>query len=288
MRKLTFIDKKNGNDTVFHKRVEILIDDDDNQNVVELRYDDIIKDDKLKDLTYFFDFSSYSDLYKLIKLYNYKFSKFDKDTKKLYLEEWNELNKREIDQYDYFIMKNIESITDSEFILDDTIFDVEDLDYDKLKTFKDIAKSFDTVKVIEYDKDDENNIINANTFLNSKNSTLNYVFDLSILNEVFIIHDKKLYVLNVPIGLEYRTLGITDNKNNYLVKYKDESINLKDKHLVLDIDKCIKSNVKITSEYIMSNTFMIVENFQIDTLNKYALQMKKIFDMDIILGIYDL
>ena len=288
MRKLTFIDKKNGNDIVFHKRVEILIDDDDSQNVVELRYDDIIKDDKLKDLTYFFDFSSYSDLYKLIKLYNYKFSKFDKDTKQLYLEECNELNKREIDQYDYFIMKNLESVTDSEFILDDTIFDIEDLDYDKLETFKDIAKSFDTVKVIEYDKDDENNIINANTFLNSKNSTLNYVFDLSILNEVFIINDKKLYVLNVPIGLEYRTLGITDNKNNYLVKYKDENVDLKGKQLVLDINKCIKSNVKITSEYIMSNTFMIVENFQIDTLNKYALQMKKIFDMDIILGIYDL
>ena len=288
MRKITFIDRKNGKDTLFHKRVELIINDDGGQNVIELRYDDIIKDDKLKDLTYFFDFSSYSDLYKIIKIYNYKFNKFDKETKQLYLEEYNELNKREIDQYDYFIMKNVESVTDENYIIDDLIFDIEDLDYDKLKMFKDIAKSFDSVKVIEYDKDDENNIINANTFLNSKNSTLNYVFDLSILNEVFIINDKKLYVLNVPIGLELETLGIIGNDNNYLVKYCDETKDLKGKNIVLDVNKCIKSNIKITSEYIMSNLFIIADKFNKEILNKYSNQMKKIFDMDIVLGIYDL
>jgi hypothetical protein len=147
----------------------------------------------------------------------------------------------------------------------------------------------DSIKVKEYDKDDisEDSFINANAFLNNKKETLNYFFDLSILNELIVIHEKKLYILQIPIGLELETIGLNFDATNRIVRYRKD-LNITGDNLVIDLKECEESKINLSTKYIMANLFISTNSLNTDILERYAKQMKNIFDIDVILGKYDL
>jgi hypothetical protein len=280
---LTFVENR---DKVWYKKIEIEFDD--NSGIEEFRFDDIIKDDKIENLQYYYDLSSTSDINKIIKLYGFDFDKYDSATKKIYLKQNPNFNDENLlKEYDYFIMKyfKYKLPKDKSIIAIDTIFNIEDLDIDKFETIKEMSKDYDSIKITEYQNDEKSNF---NPYLSNKHDN-KYIFDLSILNEVLLIDESKnkLYVLKCPIGLEYKLIGIENYNNVIFLKY-DDLIDYKKDNIELDITKIEDSNISPTNGYIFSNIFIKTKSIDEDILNKYNKQMKTLFEMDIICGVYDL
>ena len=280
---LTFVENKNN---TWYKKIEIEFDD--NSGIEEFRFDDIIKDDKIEKLKYYYDLSSTSDINKIIKLYGFDFDKYDSATKKIYLKQNPNFNDENLlKEYIYLLMKyfKYKLPEDKSIIVIDTIFNIEDLDMDKFETIKEMSKDYDSIKITEYPNDEK---INFNPYM-SNNHDNKYIFDLSILNEVLLIDESKnkLYVLKCPIGLEYKLIGIENYNNVIFLKYGD-LIDYKKDNIELDITKIEDSNISPTNGYIFSNIFIKVKSIDEDILNKYNKQMKTLFEMDIICGVYDL
>lgn len=280
---LTFAENRNN---IWYKKIEIEFDG--NQNIEEFRFEDIIKDDKLENLQYYYNLTSTSDISKIIKTYGFNFDKYDFINKKIHLnKEPNYDDEKLLNEYYYFIIRYIKCKIpkDESIIVLDTIFNIEDLDMDKLEIIKEISKDYDSIKITEYSTDEE---IKFNQHLSSDCSN-KYIFDVTILNEVLLIDESKnkLYVLKCPIGSEYNSIGVENYNDVHFLKYNG-SIDYKKDTIELDITKIKDSNISPANRYMVSNLFIKTKSVNEENLNKYSKQMKTLFDMDIIDKVYDL
>jgi hypothetical protein len=283
---LTFVKKINDK---YYKKIEINLDTD--MKRFAFRFDDILKDTSLENLKYWFDISNIYDINKVVKNYGYKFVSFDTDKKIINLK-----RNKEITDIDIFNISNFfnekqickDSNYDDGFIESDCIFRVDDLDINKLETLKEIAKDFDDIKITEY-PDDDCNFEFDDSICSPNKADKKYYLNISILNEVLIINreNNKLYVLQCPMGLDYKTIGIENINNTSYLKYNELLDYTKDE-ISLNCKNLNHSILKPTMENIMIDTF--IETFVLNekSLTEYNERMKTLFDMDIILGIYDL
>ena len=283
---LLFAENKNNK---WYKKIEIEFDYV--YGIEEFRFDDIIKDDKIENLQYYYySLSSIFDINKLIITYGFDFDKYDSSTKKIHLKQNPNFNdKKLLTEYYYFIIKSFKYkiYEDKSVIVTDSIFNIEDLDMNKLESIKELSKDYDSIKITEYSTDEE---IIVNQCLTNDDRNNKYIFNLSILNEVLLIDESKnkLYVLKCPIGLEYKLIGIENYNNVTFLKYDDDHIDYEKDNIEIDITKIKDSDYAPTNEYIFSNVFIKTKSINEEILNKYNKQMKELFEMDIICGIYDL
>jgi hypothetical protein len=280
---LTFAENRNN---IWYKKIEIEFDG--NQGIEEFRFDDIIKDDKIENLQYYYNLTSVSDISKIIKVYGFDFDKYDPAAKKIHLKKNPDYDDEKLlNEYYYFIIRYIKCKIpeDESIIVLDTIFNIEDLDPDKLETIKEIAKDYNSIKITEYSTDEE---IEVNQHLSSI-CTNKYIFDITILNEVLLIDEikNKLYVLKCPIGSEYNSIGIENYNDVNFLTYND-SIDYKKDNIELDISKIKDSVISPANRYILSNIFIKAKSVNEEILNKYNNQMKTLFEIDIISKVYDL
>lgn len=281
---LTFVKNINGK---YYKKIEINFDTDMKQ--FAFRYDDILKDESLKNLKFLIDISNINGINKIISNYGYKFVSFDTNKKIINLKRNKEITDNDIFNIsNFFIEKEIYKDNDG-YIETDCIFNIDDLDTNKLENLKEIVKDYDDVKITEYSDDECNFEFDHNTIYPGKKVVKQYYFNISILNEVIIINkqNNKLYVLQCPVGLDYRVIGIKNINDTSYLKYSDELDYTKDK-ISLKYENLNCSILKPTMENIMIDTFIETCHLDEKTLSEYNNRMKTLFDTDIILGIYDL
>lgn len=282
---LTFVKNINGK---YYKKIEINFDTDMEQSA--FRYDDILKDKSLKNLKYWPDVSNIHDINKIVKNYGYKFVSIDTNKKIINLKRNKEIT--DIDIFNisnFFIDKQIckDSKDDNEYIETDCIFNIDDLDINKFENLKEIVKDYDDVKITEY-SDDKCNFEFDDAIYPDKIDR-KYYFNISILNELLIINrqNNKLYVLQCPVGLDYKIIGIDNINDTSYLKYSEVLDYTKDE-ISLNYKDLNYSILKPTMENIMIDTFIETCYLNERSLTEYNNRMKTLFDMDIILGIYDL
>lgn len=289
---LKFIEKINSS---YYIKKEIDFDDD-----TDILFTDIIKDDKIQNLKYFtYDQHKSNTIDQIILTYDYKFKTYDEENKKLIFEKLHNSKKSDefLDFKDYIISNFYNQINydgETKKITNDLVFFLEDMDVDKYQYMKDIAKDYDTIKITEYEKVDKDNLINIDVV---ENDTINehifgkkYIFDMSIINELIIFNksNNKMYILSLPLGLDFNVIGISSESSKYYSNHKNP-LDYSKELLELDVDSIHQSEHKMNNEkYVISNEILFVDYIDEEKLNRYQKQNKTFFDMDVIIGEYQL
>lgn len=286
---LKFIERINSNHYI---KKEIIFDDD-----TDILFTDIIKDDKIQNLKYFTHDDTNSEI---ILTYNYKFKTYDEENKKLIFEKLpsSKFNSEEFLDFKNYIISifynQIGYDGETKKITDDLIFFLEDMDVKKFEYIKDISKDYDAIKVIEYEKANNDNLINIdileNDAIHEYEFGKKYIFDMSIINELIIFNksNNKLYVLSLPLGLDFNVIGIYSVVSKYYSKYK-KSLDYSKEILELDVDSIYLTNYKMSNEkHVINNEVLFVDDIDEEKLKRYQKEIKTFFDMDVIIGEYQL
>lgn len=243
---------------------------------------DLIKDDvTTTNISYVW--SSFFN--KLLKVNNFVFENYDKPTGIINMRRNTELHKDDFNNILQF-NKLEEFELDSEEI-EETLFnsdigiDVKYLDMKKYNDIKDMCKDYDSIKFVEYNDYDDNNIVK--TIEDCVNIDKKYTFDLSLSVNVLVIETSTntLYNLTVPLGTPWDNIGIDRLKIKF-VEYTDD-INYNEDKISIDLSKCIQCNMFESTNYILTNTIVYVDTIDKYILNKYNKNLKLMMEIDCII-----
>lgn len=290
---LKFIEKINSS---YYVKKEIDFDDE-----TDILFTDIIKDDKIQNLKYFTcNQHDGNNINQIILIYNFKFKAYDEKNKKLIFEKLpsSKSNSEVFSDFKNYIISNfynqISYNGETKQITNDLIFFLEDMDIEKFEYMKDVSKDYDTIKVTEYEKVDDNNLINIdiveNDVINEHEFGKKYIFDMSIINELIVFNksNNKLFILSLPLGLDFNIIGISSDVSKYYTKCK-KSLDYSKESLEIDIDSIYPTDHKMNNEkYAISNEILFVDDIDEEKLKRYQKQNKTFFDMDVIIGEYQL